>query len=78
MAATIVNDAIMVPADVIKQRLQVSQGKYRGVLDCIMQTWKREGLGAFYRQVGFVPRYLSGACLPPNPNFLSDFVQSSR
>ena len=50
MAATIVNDAVMVPADVIKQRLQVSQGQYRGVLDCVRQTWKHEGIGAFYRQ----------------------------
>ena len=50
-----VNDAVMVPADVIKQRLQVSQGQYRGVLDCIMQTWKHEGLGAFYRQACSAP-----------------------
>ena len=45
-----VNDAVMVPADVIKQRLQVSQGQYKGVLDCITQTWRHEGLTAFYRQ----------------------------
>ena len=50
MAATVVNDMVMVPADVVKQRLQVSQGRYRGVLDCVMQTWKCEGLRAFYRQ----------------------------
>ena len=55
VAATLVNDAVMVPADVIKQRLQVSQGQYRGVLDCIMQTWRHEGLGAFYRQACSVP-----------------------
>ena len=28
MAATVVNDMVMVPADVIKQRLKVSQGQY--------------------------------------------------
>ena len=50
VAATVVNDAVMVPADVIKQRLQLNQGRYRGVLDCVMQTWKLEGIGAFYRQ----------------------------
>ena len=50
VAATVVNDAVMVPADVIKQRLQVSQGQYKGVLDCITQTWRHEGLTAFYRQ----------------------------
>ncbi|CAL5220841.1 g2923 [Coccomyxa viridis] len=49
VAATVVNDAVMVPADVVKQRLQVSQGQYRGMLDCVMQTWQREGPGAFYR-----------------------------
>ncbi len=50
VAATVVNDAVMVPADVIKQRLQVSRGQYKGVLDCITQTWRHEGLTAFYRQ----------------------------
>ena len=50
VAATVVNDAVMVPADMIKQRLQVNQGQYRGVLDCVMQAWKCEGLSAFYRQ----------------------------
>ena len=50
VAATVVNDAVMVPADVIKQRLQVSQGQYKGVLNCITQTWRHEGLTAFYRQ----------------------------
>ena len=54
MAATVVNDAVMVPADVIKQRLQVSQGQYKGVLDCIMQTRQREGLAAFYRQASLL------------------------
>ncbi len=54
MAATVVNDVVMVPADVIKQRLQVSQGQYRGVLDCVMQTWRRKGLGAFYRQASLL------------------------
>ena len=49
------NDAVMVPADVIKQRLQISQVQYRGVLDCIMQTWRHEGLGAFYRQACSAP-----------------------
>ena len=50
VAATVVNDAVMVPADVIKQRLQVSQGQYKGVLDCITQTWRHEGMTGFYRQ----------------------------
>lgn len=55
------NDAVMVPADVIKQRLQISQGQYRGVLDCIMQTWRHEGLGAFYRQACSAPCALASS-----------------
>ena len=50
VAATVVNDAVMVPSDVVKQRLQVSHGQYKGVLDCITQTCRHEGLAAFYRQ----------------------------
>lgn len=33
--ATVVNDGVMTPADVIKQRLQVAHSPYTGVLDCI-------------------------------------------
>ena len=47
--ATIVNDAFMTPGDVIKQRLQIANSPYKGVLDCIRGTYKHEGLRAFYR-----------------------------
>ncbi len=59
MAATVVNDMVMVPADVIKQRLQINRGQYRGVLDCVTQTWQREGLSAFYRQTSLCTFYAS-------------------
>ena len=48
-AATIVNDALMTPGDVIKQRLQIANSPYRGVWDCIVKTYQHEGIRAFYR-----------------------------
>jgi len=59
VAATVVNDVVTVPADVIKQRLQINRGQYRGVVDCVMQTWQREGLSAFYRQTSLSTFYAS-------------------
>eukprot|EP00879_Flechtneria_rotunda_P018405 GHRR01019307.1.p1 GENE.GHRR01019307.1~~GHRR01019307.1.p1 ORF type:complete len:291 (+),score=94.23 GHRR01019307.1:733-1605(+) len=47
--ATIVNDGIMVPVDVIKQRLQVAHSPYKGVGDCIGKVLRQEGVGALYR-----------------------------
>jgi solute carrier family 25 iron transporter 28/37 len=49
VAATVVNDAVMTPADVVKQRLQVDRGRYKGVLHCSMRIWQEEGAVAFYR-----------------------------
>lgn len=48
-SATVVNDALMTPADVVKQRLQLTHSPYRGIIDCAMQTYRSEGLGAFFR-----------------------------
>ena len=47
--ATIVNDGFMTPSDVIKQRLQVANSPYRGVLDCVLRVQREEGLGAFFK-----------------------------
>lgn len=47
--ATVVNDALMTPGDVVKQRLQIANSPFKGLLDCVMQTYKAEGLTAFYR-----------------------------
>jgi len=30
-------------------RLQAGNGKYKGMVDCIQQTIKHEGFGAFYK-----------------------------
>ncbi|KAK9905515.1 hypothetical protein WJX75_001308 [Coccomyxa subellipsoidea] len=49
VAATVVNDAVMTPADVVKQRLQIDRGRYKGALDCTMRIWRQEGVTAFYR-----------------------------
>lgn len=34
---------------VIKQRLQMSNSPYNGILNCVSSIWRTEGLGAFYR-----------------------------
>lgn len=59
--ATVVNDALMTPGDVIKQRLQLANSPYRGILDCALQTYRREGLRAFYRSYQTTVRALSRA-----------------
>ncbi|XP_036796010.1 mitoferrin-2 [Oncorhynchus mykiss] len=47
--ATVLHDAIMNPAEVVKQRMQMYNSPYRGVSDCVGSIWRREGPGAFYR-----------------------------
>ncbi|CAH1711510.1 mitoferrin-1-like [Aphis gossypii] len=47
--STIIHDAIMTPTDVVKQRLQMSNSPYNGILNCVSSIWRTEGLGAFYR-----------------------------
>ena len=47
--ATLLHDAVMVPSDVIKQRLQMYNSPYKGIIDCVMSTKRKEGLSAFYR-----------------------------
>merc|ERR1712127_451307 len=49
VAATLLHDAVMVPSDVIKQRLQMYNSPYKNALHCIVQTTRKEGLKAFYR-----------------------------
>lgn len=48
-AATLVHDSIMVPADAIKQRMQVYGSPYKTTLNCIQETYHKEGVRAFYR-----------------------------
>ncbi|RVE76773.1 hypothetical protein OJAV_G00011730 [Oryzias javanicus] len=47
--ATVLHDAIMNPAEVVKQRLQMFNSPYRGVLDCVGSLLRREGPASFYR-----------------------------
>jgi solute carrier family 25 iron transporter 28/37 len=55
--ATLVNDAFMVPIDVVKQRLQVAHSPYKGVADCATKVLRQEGVGALYRS------YRCAACV---------------
>ncbi|MEW5320102.1 MAG: hypothetical protein WDW38_011201 [Sanguina aurantia] len=47
--ATITNDALMTPADVVKQRMQVAHTPYTGAVDCIRTMLRTEGVRAFYK-----------------------------
>ncbi|KAK4311313.1 hypothetical protein Pmani_017171 [Petrolisthes manimaculis] len=47
--ATILHDAIMVPADVIKQRMQMYNSPYASCYDCVRKLYRMEGMAAFYR-----------------------------
>ncbi|XP_044293219.1 mitoferrin-1 isoform X3 [Varanus komodoensis] len=47
--ATLLHDGVMNPAEVVKQRMQMFNSPYKGVLECVGTVWRTEGLGAFYR-----------------------------
>ncbi|XP_034025889.1 mitoferrin-1 [Thalassophryne amazonica] len=47
--ATVLHDAVMNPAEVVKQRMQMYNSPYRGLLDCVRTVTRTEGVGAFYR-----------------------------
>ncbi|XP_041743521.1 mitoferrin-2-like [Coregonus clupeaformis] len=47
--ATLLHDAAMNPSEVVKQRLQMYNSPYRGVMDCVRAVWQNEGAAAFYR-----------------------------
>ncbi|XP_076585003.1 mitoferrin-2-like [Chaetodon auriga] len=47
--ATVLHDAIMNPAEVVKQRMQMFNSPYRGVLHCMGSLLRQEGPAAFYR-----------------------------
>ena len=44
-----VSDAVALPMDVVKQRLQLPDSPYRGVWECILRVSREEGVGAFFR-----------------------------
>ncbi|KAJ1059284.1 PREDICTED: mitoferrin-1 isoform X1 [Capra hircus] len=47
--ATLLHDAVMNPAEVVKQRMQMYNSPHRSALSCIRTVWGTEGVGAFYR-----------------------------
>ncbi|XP_059179210.1 mitoferrin-2-like isoform X2 [Physella acuta] len=47
--ATLLHDAIMNPADVVKQRMQIYGSPYQSTLICFREILRTEGIGAFYR-----------------------------
>jgi len=47
--ATLLHDAVMNPAEVVKQRMQMFQSPYRNCRDCILKIYHSEGVRAFYR-----------------------------
>ncbi|XP_058492648.1 mitoferrin-1 [Solea solea] len=47
--ATVLHDAVMNPAEVVKQRMQMYNSPYRGLLDCVQTITRTEGVGAFFR-----------------------------
>ncbi|KAH0663468.1 hypothetical protein KY284_028399 [Solanum tuberosum] len=48
VCATVASDAVFTPMDTVKQRLQLSESPYKGVLDCVKRVLKEEGFKAFY------------------------------
>uniref|UniRef100_A0AC35UF19 IgGFc_binding domain-containing protein n=1 Tax=Rhabditophanes sp. KR3021 TaxID=114890 RepID=A0AC35UF19_9BILA len=47
--ATIVHDAVMNPAEVVKQRMQMHSSPYGGSIECVRCIFRAEGISAFYR-----------------------------
>ncbi|NXN81032.1 MFRN1 protein, partial [Bombycilla garrulus] len=47
--ATLLHDAVMNPAEVVKQRLQMFNSPHTSVLGCVRTVHRTEGFGAFYR-----------------------------
>merc|ERR1712142_590326 len=47
--ATLCHDAVMTPADVVKQRMQMCCSPHASSLSCMVTVFKSEGLPAFYR-----------------------------
>lgn len=47
--ATVLHDAVMNPAEVVKQRMQMYNSPYGGLWDCVRTVTRNEGVGAFYR-----------------------------
>jgi len=40
------------PLDLVRTRIMIDQGRYKGIIDCFVKTYQREGLRAFYQGLG--------------------------
>ncbi|CAL2033071.1 unnamed protein product [Caenorhabditis brenneri] len=49
VVATLIHDAVMNPAEVVKQRMQMAYSPYGSSLECARCVYNREGIAAFYR-----------------------------
>ncbi|CAG0916479.1 unnamed protein product [Notodromas monacha] len=47
--STLLHDAVMTPADVVKQRMQMCNSPYKHALGAVKDIYRREGAGAFFR-----------------------------
>lgn len=47
--ATLIHDGFMNPAEVVKQRMQMTNSPYKSALRCVCDIYKTEGPRAFYR-----------------------------
>jgi len=47
--ATVCHDAVMTPADVVKQRMQMCCSPFSSSLNCVSTVFRNEGMSAFYR-----------------------------
>ncbi|SGZ56924.1 CIC11C00000001237 [Sungouiella intermedia] len=53
MFSGVTKNAVGHPFDTVKVRLQTSEGRFKGPMDCVWQTFKAEGIKGFYK--GFTP-----------------------
>lgn len=53
MFSGVTKNAVGHPFDTVKVRLQTSEGRFKGPMDCVWQTFKTEGVRGFYK--GFTP-----------------------
>lgn len=49
VVATLCHDAVMTPADVVKQRMQMCCSPYSSSFSCALDVYRKEGFHAFYR-----------------------------
>lgn len=47
--ATMMHDGISTPTDVVKQRMQLYDSKFKNIYDCAKSVYKTEGMKAFFR-----------------------------